>query len=97
VKKYKDREYFEEEVLGIEEHLDPKGLVVSGIIRGSGVRRGGEPTINIGDLFAKQTKYGKIYKMWVYRGTKEEYPTACTPEVARRIDTYLDMQLLLLL
>lgn len=93
VKKYKDREYFEEEVFAIEDHLDEKGKVVSGIIRGSGIRRGGEPTVNIGDIFPKQTKYGKIYKIWVYRGTKDEYPTACIPEVAKRIDDYLDMRL----
>jgi len=93
VKKSKDREYLDDEVIAIERRLNERGKVISGLMRGSGVRRGAEPTVNIGDLFPMETKYGKIYKMWVYRSSKEEYPTVCTPEVAERIDAYLDYRL----
>lgn len=62
-------------------------------MRGSGVRRGAEQTITIGDLFPRQTKLGKIYKIWVYRGSLEMYPTACTPEVAAKIDAYLEYRM----
>lgn len=92
-KKNKDREYLDSEVIAIEEKLNERGKVVSGLMRGSGVRRGAEPSLSLGDLFPKETKYGKIYKIWVYRNSKEEYPTACTPEVAERIDAYLDYRL----
>lgn len=93
VKKTKDREYYADEVISIEKHLDERGKVVSGLPRGSGVRRGGENTVSIGDLFPRDTPYGKIYKMWVYRGTADEYPTACTPEIASRIDDYLEYRM----
>jgi hypothetical protein len=93
VKKTQDREYHPEEVIAIEEKLDVKGKVVSGVMRGSGVRRGAEPSINIGDLIPLQTKYGKIYKIWVYRGSSEMYATACTPEVAARIDAYFEYRM----
>lgn len=94
VKKTQDREYRADEVIAIEEKLDVRGKVVSGIMRGSGVRRGAERLINVGDLFPIQTKnYGKIYKIWVYRGTIDEYATACTPEVAKRIDDYFEYRM----
>lgn len=41
VKKTQDREYRAEEVIAIEEKLDVRGKVISGIMRGSGVRIGG--------------------------------------------------------
>jgi hypothetical protein len=66
VKKTHDREYNAEEVIAIEEKLDVRGKVASGLMRGSGVRRGAEPSINVGDLIPLQTKYGKIYKIGVY-------------------------------
>jgi hypothetical protein len=93
VKKTHDREYHPEEVIAIEEKLDVRGKVVSGVMRGSGVRRGAEPSISVGDLIPLQTKYGKIYKIWVYRGTSEMYATACTPEVAARIDAYFEYRM----
>jgi hypothetical protein len=93
VKKTQDREYHAEEVLAIEEKLDVRGKVISGVMRGSGVRRGAEPSINVGDLIPIQTKYGKIYKIWVYRGTSEMYATACVPEIADRIDAYFDYRM----
>ena len=93
VKKTQDREYHAEEVIAIEEKLDVRGKVVSGVMRGSGVRRGAEPSINVGDLIPIQTKYGKIYKIWVYKGTSEMYATACVPEIAARIDAYFDYRM----
>jgi hypothetical protein len=93
VKKTHDREYHPEEIIKIEDKLDVRGKVVMGLMRGSGVRRGAEPTISIGDLFPSQTKLGKIYKIWVYRGSPEMYPTACTPEIARKIDDYLEYRM----
>lgn len=94
VKKTQDREYRAEEVIAIEEKLDVRGKVVSGLIRGSGIRRGAEPSINVGDLIPIQTKYGKIYKIWVYRGSSAKYATACIPEVAKRIDDYFEYRML---
>ena len=89
VKKTQDREYYANEVIAIEEKLDVRGKVVSGVMRGSGVRREAEGSISVGDLFPIQTKkYGKIYKIWVYRGSREMYATACIPELAKRIDDY---------
>lgn len=88
VKKTQDREYYADEVIAIEEKLDVRGKVVTGVMRGSGIRRGAEPFISVGDLFPKETKYGKIYKIWVDRGSNAMYATACTPEVAKRIDDY---------
>jgi len=93
MKKTQDREYHPEEVIAIEEKLDVRGKVVCGLMRGSGVRRGAEPSISVGDLIPLQTKYGKIYKIWVYRGTSEMYATACTPEVAARIDAYFEYRM----
>jgi hypothetical protein len=93
VKKTHDREYHAEEVIAIEEKLDVRGKVVSGVMRGSGVRRGAEPSIKVGDLISKETKYGKIYKIWVYRGAREMYATACIPEVAKRIDDYFEYRM----
>jgi hypothetical protein len=57
-------------------------------MRCSGVRRGAVQLISIGDLFPVQTKYGKIYKIIVDRGSSAAYTTACNPEVAKRIDDY---------
>jgi hypothetical protein len=93
IKKTRDREYRAEEVIAIEEKLDVRGKVVSGLMRGSGVRRGAEPSLSVGDLIPIQTKYGKIYKIWVYRGTREMYATACIPEVAKRIDDYFEYRM----
>jgi site-specific recombinase XerC len=93
VKKTHDREYYADEVIAIEEKLDVRGKVASGLMRGSGVRRGAEPSINVGDLIPLQTKYGKIYKIWVYRGAREMYATACIPEVAKRIDDYFEYRM----
>ena len=94
VKKTQDREYRADEVIAIEEKLDVRGKVVSGIMRGSGIRRGAEHLIKVGDLFPIQTKnYGKIYKIWVYRGSREMYATACIPEVAKRIDDYFEYRM----
>jgi hypothetical protein len=78
VKKTQDREYYANEVIAIEEKLNVRGKVVSGIMRGSGVRRGAERSISVGDLFPMQTKnYDKIYKIWVYRGSREMYVRNC--------------------
>jgi hypothetical protein len=89
VKKTQDREYYAEEVIAIEEKLDVRGKVVSGVMRGSGVGRGAVQLISVGDLFPIQTKYyGKAYKIIVYRGTSDMYATACIPEVATKIDDY---------
>lgn len=93
VKKTQDREYYANEVIAIEEKLDVRGKVVSGVMRGSGVRRGAEGSISVGDLIPKQTRYGKIYKIWVYRGSREMYATACIPEVAKRIDDYFEYRM----
>jgi hypothetical protein len=94
VKKTQDREYYANEVIAIEEKLNVRGKVVSGIMRGSGVRRGAERSISVGDLFPMQTKnYDKIYKIWVYRGSREMYVTACIPEVAKRIDDYFEYRM----
>ena len=94
VKKTQDREYHADEVIAIEEKLDVRGKVVSGVMRGSGVRRGAEQAVSVGDLFPIQTKnYGKIYKIWVYRGSREMYATACIPEVAKRIDDYFEYRM----
>jgi hypothetical protein len=93
VKKYRDREYYPEEAIAIEDKEDVRGLAVSGMMRGSGVRRGAEGTVSIGDLFPRQTEFGKIYKIWVYRGTGDQYPTACIPEVAKRFDDYHEYRL----
>ena len=94
VKKTQDREYRADEVIAIEEKLDVRGKVASGVMRGSGIRRGAEPFINVGDLIPLQTKnYGKIYKIWVYRGSRDMYATACTPEVAKRIDDYFEYRM----
>lgn len=92
-KKTRDREYFPEEVIAIEDKLDVRGKVVSGVMRGSGVRRGAEPDISVGDHFPMQTKFGKIYKIWVYRGTPDMYATACIPEAAARIDAYFEYRM----
>jgi hypothetical protein len=80
-------------MIAIEEKLDVRGKVISGLMRGSGVRVGAEPSISIGDLFPIQTKYGKIYNIWVYRGSRAMYATACIPEVAEKIDAYLDYRM----
>ncbi|MDQ3837138.1 MAG: hypothetical protein M3270_09440, partial [Thermoproteota archaeon] len=63
VKKTHDREYYPEEVIAIEDKLDIRGKVVMGLMRGSGVRRGAEPSINVGDIIPLQSRYGKIYKI----------------------------------
>lgn len=94
VKKTQDREYYANEVIAIEEKLDVRGKVVSGIMRGSGIRRGAERSISVGDLFPIQSsKYGKMYRIWVYRGSRAMYATLCIPEVAKRIDDYFEYRM----
>jgi hypothetical protein len=93
IKKTQDREYRTDEVIAIEEKLDVRGKVIIGIMRGSGVRIGAESSINVGDLIPIQTKYGKIYKIWVYRVTSAMYATACTPEADAKIDAYFDYRM----
>lgn len=94
VKKTRDREYLEDEVFKIEDKLDDRGKVCSGLMRGSGVRRGAEPILEVCDMFPRQTRFGKIYKILVYKGTSDEYTTACIPEIAARIDTYFEYRML---
>ncbi len=92
-KKTQDREYNADEVITIEEKLDVRDKVVSGVMRGSGVRRISVQLISIGDLFPIQTKYGKIYKIIVDKGSSDIYTTACIPEVADRIDDYFEYRM----
>ena len=56
VKKTLDREYYSEEIIAIEDKLDVRGKVVSGVMRGSGLRRGAEPTISVGDFYSNADK-----------------------------------------
>jgi hypothetical protein len=93
VKKTQDREYNAEEVIAIENQLDVRGKVVTGVMRGSGIRRGAEPLLTVGDLIPIQTEYGKAYKIIIDRGSRAVYTTACTPEVTKRIDVYFEYRM----
>jgi hypothetical protein len=55
----------------------------------SGVRIGALPDIKMQDMKALDHP-AKIYQIYIYPGTRDEYFTYCSPEARRFIDEYLD-------
>src|SRR2546422_6564294 len=56
----------------------------------AGVRIGSLHTMNVGDL--EKMPHHEIYKITVYRGSRDEYFTFCTPECFHAVNNYLDFR-----
>lgn len=84
-------EYYANEVIAIEEKLDVRGKVVSGVMGGP-VSGEAQSNRSAGATFfpiqTTKSDYGKMYKIWVYRGSRAMCATLCIPEEAKRINDY---------
>lgn len=58
------------------------------ILASTGIRMGALRFLKLHDL----SRIGKVYKISIYSGDKEEYFTFCTPECAKEIDTHIDFR-----
>lgn len=87
-----NRAYTREEVEAMYQHADHRGKAVILLMASTGLRIGGIPSLNIGDLRPVAYQGQKMYAITVYRGEPEEYIDFCTPECARVIDNYLNFR-----
>ena len=93
VKAVSDREYYDDEVNKMLAKTNERGRVVIRTERQTGIRRGGIPPLEIEDLLPRETKYGKIYKVVVYKHTPSEYFTFGPPEWAAEVDSYFEFRM----
>jgi hypothetical protein len=71
-------------------HSRKRDKVIIQLLESTGMRIGAIHTIRIGDLFPKQTKHGKIYRIEVYARSSAQYSAFCNVETAQVIDSYLN-------
>jgi integrase len=88
VREFDDRPYTNEEIKRLLEVADLKYRAIIFLMISSGVRVGSIPSIKYGHL-QKMSGY-EIFKISVYKKSKEEYYTFCTPECYSVITEYLD-------
>jgi integrase len=87
-KVYEDREYTYEEIRRLLNIADIKYKAIILLLASSGTRVGGIPSIKIGHI-SKVSDFN-IFKISIYKKSKEEYYTFCTPECYKAIMDYLD-------
>ncbi len=87
-KVYEDREYTYEEIQKILNVADIKYKAIILLLASSGVRVGAIPFIKIGHI--PKVPDFNIFKISVYKRSKEEYYAFCTPECYNAIVAYLD-------
>jgi len=84
----KDRGYEPEEILKVLELANERTRALILLLASTGVRLGSISDLTIGELDDK----GDIYKVTVYRNTRQEYFTYCTPEAKKALETYFDIR-----
>ena len=88
LKVIKDRGYQPEEILKILELASERTRALILLLASTGVRLGSISGLTMGDLEDK----GDIYKVTVYRNSREEYITYTTPEARKALETYFDVR-----
>ena len=84
----KDRGYQPEEILRILELANERTRALILLLSSTGVRLGSISDLTMDELEDK----GDIYKVTVYRNTRQEYITYCTPEAKKALETYFDVR-----
>ncbi len=87
-KSNEDREYTYEEIAKLLSIADLKYKAIILLMASSGIRVGAIPSLRIRDL-TKVSNYD-IFKIVVYRKTRDEYYTFCTPECYDAVTEYLE-------
>jgi site-specific recombinase XerD len=85
-KSTEDRPYTLEEIKLLLTKADERKRVIIFTLSSTGMRLGGMAELRMKHL----KKIEDLYQFTVYKGTKSEYTTFCTPEAAAIIDSYLD-------
>ena len=84
----KDRGYQPEEILKVLELANERTRALILLLASTGVRLGSISDLTMDDLEDK----GDIYKVTVYRNTRQEYITYTTPEAKKALETYFDVR-----
>jgi integrase len=80
--------YTREQIKRLIDAADPREKAMILLMASSGIRVGGLASLKVGDLNSID-KY-QLYQITVYRQTKSEYQTFCTPECRKQLDEYLE-------
>lgn len=87
IKVVKDRAYTTEEIQQILLKADEGMRVITLLLASTGIRIGTILSLKLRSV--TKIKEFDIYRITVYEGSQDEYPTFCTPESANAIDSYL--------
>ena len=79
----KDRAYSTEEIFNLLQLANERTRAIILLLCSTGMRLGGLAGLQLSDL---GDRGGDIYKIAVYRNTKSEYFTYCTPEARQALD-----------
>ena|GEM_PF-318024 len=90
IKKNTDKEYTYEDISKVISLADLKYKMAIYLMVSSGVRIGALHTMKVGDL--EKMKGHDIYKVTVYRGSRDEYFTFCSPECFAAVNNYLNFR-----
>jgi integrase len=85
---HRDRGYTAEEIQKLLSVADTKWKAIIYLLCSAGLRIGALPSLKFGDI--SKMKGHDVYKVTVYRDTKDEYYTFATPEAYTAINAYLD-------
>jgi integrase len=83
-----DRPYTREEIQRLLEAASPRDRAIILLMASSGLRVGAVSALTIKSL--KPIDKYDIYKIMVYRKSKSQYFSFCTPETRKEIDAYLE-------
>ena len=84
----KDRGYQPEEILKVLELANERTRALILLLASTGVRLGSISDLTMDDLEDK----GDVYKVTVYRNTRQEYFSYTTPEAKKALETYFDVR-----
>jgi integrase len=84
----KDRGYQPEEILKVLELANERTRALILLLASTGVRLGSISDLTMDDLEDK----GDIFKVTVYRNTRQEYFSYTTPEAKKALETYFDVR-----
>lgn len=87
-KSNEDREYTYEEIIKLLSIADLKYKAIILLMASAGVRIGAIPDLKVGHIM--KVPNFDIFKITVYKKTREEYYTFCTPEAYHAITEYLE-------
>ena len=91
-KSKKDRAYTYDEIHRLLDIADERMRVIILLLASTGMRVGAIPELRLRNIEVVESEYGKIYKITIYEGFKEEYISFTTPECSTAIDNYLAMR-----